>query len=765
MTKEIDIRPEQAEHFQQVKERALKSEMRRNILKGGLGLSALGALPFLSACGGGGSDAAAASGTPTNPRTSAFGALQPQSSLGFSSVGKSLADSVQLPPGYSFKVVHATGDRLVSSVTDYSNAGTELDDWSQRVGDHHDGMDIYYIDANGNFSETATNRAVLAVNHESSADAHFFHATGQTSGGVSNKKFSQFGGWDGGARPELEALKEINHHGVSIVELNLNTGAYIVDSAYNRRITAQTVCDITGPAAHLADIKTFMQTAFDTSGSTSRGTINNCGHGKTPWGTYLACEENWAFYFQMPPGASLISDTKAVQSRNRYGLVTSGTSDPDRSQGWYTAGSDNRFTRWNISDSGADATQDFRNEPNTFGYNTEIDPLDPLSRPAKRVAMGRFAHEACVASVPVVGEPLAFYMGCDSRNEYIYKFVTDAKWDSADIGRGIAAGNKYLTEGKLYAAKFNDDGTGEWLLLDISVPAIAGYANYAFANQADVLVNARHAADAVGATPMDRPEWGAVNPANGDVYFCLTNNRIASSGRDTDGANPRAYVDDGRTGAGSEGNPNGHIIRFKEAGTQAAATTLQWDIFLFGAEDGASADINISGLDASNAFSSPDGLWFSYVTGILWIQTDDGAFTDETNNMLLAAMPGKVGDGQQITVNNSATNGTNTVVDTQTTFVGAALGDTVDGKTVDLRRFLVGPVDCEITGLTETADGKAIFVNIQHPGEDTGAFNGVTFPFTSQWPSNDPRSAYAPGPRPRSATIMITKDDGGLIGT
>jgi uncharacterized protein len=504
---------------------------------------------------------------------------------------------------------------------------------------------------------------------------------------------------------------------------------------------------IAGPAAHLNDIRAFMATQYDPSGATSRGTLNNCGHGKTPWGTYLGCEENWAVYFFMPNGSTPV-DAKTLASRARYGVARvplSGTATAAGSQGWSavaSAATDDRFGRWNVSASGATAADDFRNEPNTFGYNVEIDPLRPNAQPAKRVAMGRFAHEAAVCSIPVEGQPLAFYMGCDSRNEYIYKFVSTAVWDPADVGRGMAAGDKYLNEGKLYVARFNDDGSGAWIeLTKAAVDALTTpYTAYTFDNQADVLVNARHAASALGATKMDRPEWGAINPKNGEVYFCLTNTNLSSRGvMATDAANPRAFRDsDGNAGSG---NPNGHIIRFKEAAGASTAVAFTWDIFLFGAEEDAGAGINLSGLTASNDFSSPDGLWFSQATGICWIQTDDGAYGDVTNNMLLAAIPGEVGDG---------------VTKATPTSLGAALGET------RLRRFLTGPVGCEITGLTESPDGKTIFVNIQHPGEDTVALGAAAdFTHTSQWPSN---AGYGPGSRPRSATIVIRRTDGGVIG-
>jgi hypothetical protein len=495
-----------------------------------------------------------------------------------------------------------------------------------------------------------------------------------------------------------------------------------------------------------------MVTKWDTSGSMSRGTLNNCGHGKTPWGTYLACEENWAFYFQTTAGGTAV-DAREQATRRRYGVASAPPAADRRtsiSQGWHTvSATDDRFARWNLAATGANAERDFRNEANTFGYNVEIDPLNPGSTPVKRVIMGRMAHEAAVCSLPVAGQPLAFYMGCDARNEYIYKFVSAAVWDPKDIGGGIAAGDKYLNEGKLYAARFDANGQGEWIELTVTDPRIANYASFRFANQGEVYVHTRLAADAVGATKMDRPEWGAVNPRNGEVYFTLTNNNAANRTPDrVDAANPRAYAD--ADGKKSAGNPNGHIIRFREKGQASTSTAFAWDIFLFGSE-ATMGEPNLSRLTAGNDFSSPDGLWFSPTTGICWIQTDDGAYTDVTNCMLLAAIPGQVGDGGKVTVNNRMTVGGQERTGTQETFIGAALGE------ARLRRFLVGPKGCEITGITETPDGRTLFVNIQHPGEDAKTIAEAS----SQWPGN---KGYGRPGRPRSATIVITRDDGGVIG-
>jgi secreted PhoX family phosphatase len=288
---------------------------------------------------------------------------------------------------------------------------------------------------------------------------------------------------------------------------------------------------------------------------------------------------------------------------------------------------------------------------------------------------------------------------------------------------------------------------------------VAGYANYSFADHGDICVNTRLAADAVGATKMDRPEWCGTHPTTGEIYFTLTNNsnrRVTASSSSqsaVDAANPRTYSDTKGTATAQQGNVNGHILRIKEGSGHAAALAFTWDIYIFGAEAGASTSlVNLSSLTADQDFSSPDGLWFSPKTGICWIQTDDGAYTDVTNCMMLAAVPGTVGDGSKRTLDYGSTS-----VDT---YVGKA-------PTADtLKRFLVGPIASEITGLCETPDGKSLFVNIQHPGENTlQADIGDPSKFTSHWPGNAGYGAGGANARPRSATIVITKNDGGVIGS
>jgi len=317
-----------------------------------------------------------------------------------------------------------------------------------------------------------------------------------------------------------------------------------------------------------------MITKYSTNGTRTRGTVNNCAHGYTPWNTYLTCEENWAGYFRRITATDNPNRTaKEITSFNRYGVSGNGrelwaTVTPDTP--------DNLYGRWNAMKLGAsaDGSDDYRNAPNTYGWNVEIDPFSPNSVPKKRTAMGRIAHEGAWPAKAVAGKPVVFYMGCDSRNEYIYKYVSTAVWDTADATRGMAAGDKYLDAGKLYVAKFNADGTGQWIELSLSNPTVAGYTTYPFANEADVAINSRLAADAVGATKMDRPEWGAVDPVNGDVYMTLTNNNATLRPlAATDAANPRHYNDPRTDGTAQRGNPNGHIIRWRETSPEVLTFT------------------------------------------------------------------------------------------------------------------------------------------------------------------------------------------------
>jgi len=662
--------------------------------------------------------------------------------LGFTAVAKNKLDVVTVPAGYTVGVINRTGDPIAAGVPAYKNDGTDTN-FAQRIGDHGDALYWYGLSADGTARDaTNSTRGLLVQNHEN-INRQYLHVNGPTS--------------VGGARPEAEAQKEIDCHGVSVTEASEGANrAWSVkqDSRYNRRITPGTPMAFNGPAKG-SDL---LKTAYSPTGVAGRGTINNCANGTTPWGTAITCEENWAGYFRRS-GDNTNRSAKELTALSRYG-VTSTTGNNEWSTVVASDPANTLFRRWDARAGTGTATDDFRNEPNQFGWVVEIDPYAPTSTPRKRTALGRLGHEGCWPGAFVVGKKPAWYMGDDSRREYIYKFVSATAWVAADATATdrLAMGDKYLDAGTLYVAKFAADGTGTWLPLVFGQNGIDGSnAAYAFADQADVLINARLAADAVGATPMDRPEWTAVNPVTGEIYVTLTNNNAAGRPLNgTDAANPRHYNDPkGSAQTAQYGNPNGHVIRMKEANTEA--TSFTWDIYAFGAgADLDKANINLSSLDDSNDFSSPDGMAFarsSHAGGqgkpLMWLQTDDGAYTDVTNCMMLAAQPGTVGDGGARTITNTGSNGATA---TQATRIGAAPG-------ANLRRFLVGPIECEITGVDSTPDGRTLFVGIQHPGEE-----GTPAAPSSHWPDSQAGGTIAATVRPRSAVVVITKNDGGVVG-
>ncbi len=712
---------------------------RRSLFKGGAGLAVTGFMGVgLSACGAGADSVNVA----VPSEGSAF-------NLNFTAVAKSLSDVLTVPTGYTATTLYRLGDPINLATSTYANDGSDTaDSFNFRAGDHHDGMHYFGLNAAGTAKDvTSSSRGLLVMNHENITQP-FLHSAAENLAGFSSV-----------SRVAAQIDKEVNVHGVSVIEVIKASDGFPVNklSGFNRRITAATLMDLKGPAAGDALLKT----KFSTDGTKTRGTVNNCGNGYTPWGTYLTCEENWAGYFKRG------TDTQARSSNEGVPITRYGVTSTQGSLGWAnpvagdTSGSD-LYNRWNIAKTNTDPALDFAHAANTMGWVVEIDPYSPTSIPCKRTAMGRRAHEGAMPAKVVAGKPIVYYMGDDSRHEYIYKYVSTQNWSAADANTGLTAGSKYLDDGKLYVAQFAADGTGTWLHL--STTSASGSTNYTFANQADVLINSRLAADWVGATPMDRPEWTGVHPVTGDIYVTLTNNSdrgktgnsTGGKSRGLDAANPR-YYSDLKGSATQLGNVNGHIIRMSENNADPAATSFRWDVYLFGAQSDADAThINISGLTSDNDFSSPDGLWFSQaVPGLMWIQTDDGAYTDVTNCMMLAALPGSRGDGSSTSVTSNAVPSNSGANQTVISPVGKK------ATAATLKRFLVGPKDCEITGITETPDGKAIFINIQHPGENTTSANvgnNLTSSFTSHWPDGG-------NTRPRSSAVVITKNDGGLVGS
>lgn len=626
---------------------------RRQVIAGG---AALGALAFL-----GGMPTIAAAAAPKGNAP----AFQRRSRLPFGAVGVTRADTITVPDGYTVDVFIPWGTPICGSYPAYlEDASNSAEDQAQQTGMHHDGMHFFPMDAR--FKGRKSDHGLLALNHEY-VDSALLHPNGPSV-------------QDGKRTKAEEVRKEINAHGVSVVEIKRNARGdwAVLPSARNRRITGATPMRIEGPARG----HELMQTRYSPSGTTTRGTLNNCSNGYTPWSTYLTCEENWAGYFAS-------RDAELPRHLDRYGVGTAGR------YGWETVPGD-EFQRFDATTIGEDARSDYRNEPNTFGWIVEIDPFDPDSTPVKRTALGRFAHEGLVFAPAKAGWPVVCYSGDDSQNEYIYKYI------SRDRYRPLRGDSRLLDEGTLYVARFNPDGTGDWLALDFedaSFQQACLTAGVQFRDQGEVLINTRLAADIVGATKMDRPEWGAVHPDTGEVYFTLTNN---SARQEANAANPRSP------------NPYGHIVRWREDGRNNIGTTFRWDLYLLAGPESDSRDPRGRSLDQDNILASPDGLWFDD-EGRLWIQTD-------MSGSQLSAGP--FGNNQMLVS---------------------------DPKTGQTKRFLVGPTGAEITGITSTPDFRTVFVNVQHPGEGS-----TPTQYTSVWPDG-------PGRRPRSATVIIRRKDGGRV--
>ena len=566
--------------------------------------------------------------------------------FGFEAVPANTRDTITLPEGYDWQVVARWGDPMWSDVPEFDPATRGTPDSQARAfGDNNDGMALF----------TRGGRNVLAVNNEYTNREIIF-------------------GYNESGKPENaeDALKGMMAHGVSIVEVVQRDGRWSIvkDSEFNRRITPKTPMQITGPAAG----HDLLKTEADPTGTRSLGTWNNCGNGRTPWGTYLTCEENFNGYFS---SSEEVQDQKPIALPE--GFARYGIGPKDWGYGWAMA--DERF----------DIAR-HPNEPNRAGYIVEIDPFDPSSTPKKRTALGRFKHENAELVIANNGHAVV-YLGDDERGEFLYRFVSAGKYaaggDNSDL----------LETGSLYVARFDDDGRGEWLEL---TPEATGM------TEAEIRIHTRQAASKVGATTMDRPEWVSANPNRVEAYCCLTNNKNRAkkpnAGGDptpVNGPNPR------------EANHYGQIVRWAADNADHTAPGFSWDLFVLAGNPKVHGDIygGSKNVDAANMFNSPDGLAFDS-TGLVWIQTDgnysnEGDFAGHGNNQML-------------------------------------VGDPASGE---IRRFLVGPKQCEVTGITWSADRRTLFVGIQHPGE--------------KGDSHFPEGGEA---LPRSAVIAITRKDNGLMG-
>ncbi|WP_353737149.1 alkaline phosphatase PhoX [Blastomonas sp.] len=598
---------------------------RRRILTNGL--MGLVLAPMVANCGG---DNGAAGNPVTLPPTAGPAptpaptpAPAPSFSISFNSVPANQNDRVTVPTGYEVNVLLKAGDLIVPGGAAFNGSFPTPGQAENWAGGNHDGMELFAIP-----SVDPNTAGLLAVNFEY-PDFNILMSDAEATAVQANPAAAT-------ATQRQLALSAV---GVGVVEIQRGADgkwSVVANSRFNKRYSGNSNYRAGGPAAGLLS-------------TNIKGTLNNCASGRTPWNTYLTCEET--------------------------------------------------------TDNYIDPSQPAEN----YGWVVEIDPFLELAPPTKRTAMGRFDHEN-TAFMANADRRVAFYMGDDATPGCIYKFVCDRAFSATSRAANI----DMLDVGQLFVARFNADGTGEWRLLQQGQNGLVVGARdpgnisqsttpptptvVDFRNQADVLINTKSAARVAGGTVMDRPEWITVAPDNTAIFVALTNN---SGRRVTDAANPRVT------------NRHGHILKMRESGDSPLAGSFTWELFLLAGDPAlASGGANLTGNINGDTFSSPDGIRID-PQGRMWVQTDH-------------SVPGTSGV---------------TGVTIDQAFGHNAMFH-VDQKTKQSKRFLVGPLGCEITGIAYTPGLTDFFINIQHP--------------TGNWPVN--------GEKPRSSTIVVTRTDKQPVG-
>jgi secreted PhoX family phosphatase len=580
--------------------------------------------------------------------------------LNFTPVPPNTEDRVVTPDGYRQNIVIRWGDPVLPGAPAFDFNAQTADAQAKQFGFNNDFCGLVPV---------GHNRWLMVSNHEYTTEPMLF------------------AGYDPNNPTEEQVRIAWAAHGMSVVMIEQERSGELrakVDRRYNRRITALSEFTLRGPAAG----SPLLRTSADPTGRTVLGTLNNCAGSVTPWGTVLSGEENFNQYFG---NANAVTDPVTRKRLDRYG-VPGGASD----------------RKWERFDSRFDLARE-PNEVNRFGWVVEIDPLAPDERPVKHTALGRFKHEAAAIQVARDGRVVA-YSGDDERFDYVYKFVSDERMRRGNSKRDRDHNKRLLDSGTLYVARFTGDsppaeidgtgrlpsdgefdGSGEWIPLAHNDRSfVPGF------TAAEVYVFTRQAADAVGATRMDRPEDMQPNPRTGRIYTALTNNTNRGVGTNAgpDEANPRNV------------NRHGHVLEMEERRGDHTGTSFSWRLLLV-CGDPAAADTYFGGFDKSKVspISCPDNVAFDR-HGNLWISTDGNALG---SNDGLFAVP----------------------------LEGRERGH--------VKQFLTVPVAAETCG--PVIEERFVLVSVQHPGE------GGTIPAPiSHWPdggSSQPRPAvvavYRPG--------------------
>jgi secreted PhoX family phosphatase len=622
---------------------------RRDILKGALGVAAIAATV---------SPLAIMASQKAQAATASFQ---------FKEVTAGVDERHHVAEGYNADILMRWGDPVLPGAPTFDPAQQSAAAQKKQFGYNNDYLGYLPMPGAANPSQ----HGLLVVNHEYTNEELMFSGLGRQ-----DTKDAAF------AKTTKEIVDiEKAAHGGAVIEVKRDNGLWrvVADSKYARRIDADTVMELTGPAAGSDRLKT----KADPAGRRVLGMLNNCAGGMTPWGTWLSCEENVNGYFW---GKVADGDPQAAAFK-RYGIPGN----------WFAWGKfEDRF----------DVTKE-PNEANRFGWVVEIDPFDPSSTPKKRTAMGRFKHEGAAGILNKDGRYVV-YQGDDEQLDYVYKFVTAGTVDPANR----AANRDLLDSGTLYVAKYNADGSGEWLPLTFG----QGPLNPAngFKDQADVLIEARRASDLLGATKMDRPEDAEVNPVTQKVYVMLTNNSRRKADQ-VDAANPRAD------------NKFGHIIEMTPPGGDHADTKFTWEV-LVKCGDPSVADVGATFSSATTKdgwFGMPDNCAID-AAGRLWISTDGNSAkaTGRTDGLWALETAGEARATSKL--------------------------------------FFRCPAGAELCGPIFTPDLETLFVAVQHPGDDGPQWpafgRASTFDDPStRWPD------FKPGTPPRPSVVVITRSGGGKI--
>jgi secreted PhoX family phosphatase len=614
--------------------------------------------------------------------------------LTYDAVPPSTADEIVLAAGLTHDVLLSWGDPVLPGAPAHDVLNQTGAAQAQQAGFNHDYVAFFSLP---NWKSSAPQHGLLWVNHEYTDSRIMFENYTSSLDQVDT---------------------EMAAHGGTVVEIARNAAgvvSYDPNSSFNRRITATTPMRLTGPVAGDSRVKT----SADPTGRNVLGMLNNCGGGRTPWGTVLTCEENFDQYFG---NKAAMPDGYAKTAAETYGPA-SGASE----RKWET-----HYDRFDLAKE--------PNELNRFGWVVEVDPYNPASRPKKRTALGRFKHEAASGTVSTRGK-FVVYSGDDQSNQCIYKFVTAHK-----VNPDRRADNmNLLDEGTLYVARFNPDGSGNWLPL---VYGAGPLVQPAFTDQADVLIRARQAAAALGATKMARPEDIDVNPVTKKVYAAMTGN----SGAEVNAANPRTG------GSSIAGNGLGHVIEITEANGDNASLTFHWEIILLCGEPGQTGAIATPSSPAALNDAADNVTWWAGFdeTRVSPIARVDNLAFDSKGNLFMST------DGQPTALQRGLDGVNDTLV-----------GVPVEGPERGHAKALLYGVDgCEVTGPYFTPDDATLFVAIQHPGVDgvvwtspTTAPTGSTGTFAapkSTWNTTPPITGRTPGV-PRSAVLVVRRIDGGPI--